>query len=66
METLVVNSHYLDKFNPQDEDDLRRLENIKELKSVATTYPKLTDFLENIALVQQEYSLQEKNKKERK
>lgn len=63
METLVVNSHYLDKFNPQDEDDLRRLENIKELKSVATTYPKLTAFLENIALVQQEYSLQEKNKK---
>jgi DNA helicase-2/ATP-dependent DNA helicase PcrA len=30
---------------------------------VAATYPKINDFLENIALVQQEYSLQEKNKK---
>jgi DNA helicase-2/ATP-dependent DNA helicase PcrA len=59
----VVNSGYLDKFNPKEEDDQRKIENIKELKSVATNFPKLNDFLENIALVQQEYSLQEKNKK---
>jgi len=63
LESLVVNSGYLDKYNPQEEDDLKKIENIKELKSVAATYPKLSDFLENIALVQQEYSLQEKNKK---
>ena len=63
LEFLVVNSGYLNKYNPQEEDDLKKIENIKELKSVATTYPKLNDFLENIALVQQEYSLQEKNKK---
>jgi DNA helicase-2/ATP-dependent DNA helicase PcrA len=63
LESLVVNSGYLAKFDPQDEDDQKKIENIKELKSVAATYPKLNDFLENIALVQQEYSLQEKNKK---
>ncbi len=63
LESLVTNSGYLSKFNPQDEVDAKRLENIKELKSVATSFPKIEDFLENIALVQQEYSLQEKNKK---
>jgi len=63
LESLVVNSGYLGKYNPQEEDDLKKIENIKELKSVAATYPKINDFLENIALVQQEYSLQEKNKK---
>jgi DNA helicase-2/ATP-dependent DNA helicase PcrA len=63
LESLVLNSGYLKKFDPKDEEDQRRIENIKELKSVATSYPHLHDFLENIALVQQEYSLQEKNKK---
>lgn len=63
LESLVVNSGYLDRYDPKDEDDQKRIENIKELKSVATTFPKISDFLENISLVQQEYSLQEKNKK---
>ncbi len=63
LESLVVNSGYLDKFDSKDEEDQKRIENIKELKSVATSYPNLTAFLENITLVQQEYSLQEKNKK---
>ncbi|KKQ63099.1 MAG: UvrD/REP family ATP-dependent DNA helicase [Candidatus Shapirobacteria bacterium GW2011_GWF1_38_23] len=63
LESLVINSGYLSKYNPQEEDDLKKIENIKELKSVAATYPKINDFLENVALVQQEYSLQEKNKK---
>lgn len=63
LESLVVNSGYLDKFDPKDEDDQKRIENIKELKSVAASNPDLNQFLENITLVQQEYSLQEKNKK---
>ncbi|RLC35363.1 ATP-dependent DNA helicase PcrA [Candidatus Shapirobacteria bacterium] len=66
LESLVVNSGYLEKLNPQNEEDRKRIENIKELKSVATDFPNLNDFLENIALVQQEYSLQEKNKKKEK
>lgn len=63
LESLVTNSGYLNKFDPKDEDDQKRMENIKELKSVAASFPDINDFLENIALVQQEYSLQEKNKK---
>ncbi len=63
MESLIINSGYLDRYDPKDEDDQKKIENIKELKSVASTFPKLDDFLENITLVQQEYSLQEKNKK---
>ena len=63
LESLVVNSGYLDKFDAKDEEDQKRIENIKELKSVAAEFPNLTAFLENITLVQQEYSLQEKNKK---
>ncbi|MDD4937570.1 MAG: UvrD-helicase domain-containing protein [Candidatus Shapirobacteria bacterium] len=63
LESLIIGSGYLERFNPKDEDDQKRIENIKELKSVATTFPKISDFLENISLVQQEYSLQEKNKK---
>lgn len=63
LESIVTGSGYLDRFDPKDEDDLKRIENIKELKSVATKFPNISDFLENISLVQQEYSLQEKNKK---
>jgi DNA helicase-2/ATP-dependent DNA helicase PcrA len=63
MESLVTNSSYLDKFDPKDEDDQHRIENIKELKSVAASYPNIHQFLENVSLVQQEYSLQEKRKK---
>lgn len=63
LESIVTGSGYLDRFDPKDEDDQKRIENIKELKSVATKFPDISDFLENISLVQQEYSLQEKNKK---
>lgn len=63
LESLVINSDYLKRFDPKDEEDQKRIENIKELKSVAAAHPDLTGFLENITLVQQEYSMQEKNKK---
>ena len=62
LKTVIDLSGYLSKFDPTDEEDNRRLENIEELKSVATSFPHLSDFLENVALVQNEYSLQEKNK----
>lgn len=45
---------YLDTFNQDDEDDAARLENIKELRSVASAFPVLADFLENIALTEKE------------
>ena len=55
MDEVVEITKYLDKYNPDIQEDYARLENIKELRSVATQFPKLNDFLENVALVQQEY-----------
>lgn len=46
---------YLEMFDEEDEDDINRLENIKELRSVAINFPDLVNFLENVALVEQEY-----------
>jgi DNA helicase-2/ATP-dependent DNA helicase PcrA len=46
-------TNYLDRFDPKDESDLMRLENIKELGTVARELPKLQEFLENVALVEQ-------------
>jgi len=52
---------YLDLYDEEDEEDRGRLENIKELRSVALAYPNLTEFLENITLVEQEALKQDKN-----
>ncbi len=55
MDRIFETTDYLGLYDPEREEDLMRLENIKELKSVATEFPRLIDFLENVALVQQEY-----------
>jgi DNA helicase-2/ATP-dependent DNA helicase PcrA len=47
-------------YDPRDEDDYSRLENIRELKSVAVRFPKLVEFLEQVALVESEYFEDEK------
>lgn len=60
MEEIFNTTGYLDLYNPHNEEDYARLENIKELRSVAETYPHLVDFLQQIALVESEYSENEK------
>ncbi len=45
---------YLELYDQNDEEDLARLENIKELRSVAEQFPVLNDFLENVALTEKE------------
>lgn len=58
---------YLDLYDSSDEEDFGRLENIKELRSVAAVFPDLNDFLENVALVEQgEYLLGRNNDKNTK
>lgn len=47
---------YLELYDEEDPEDRARLENIKELRSVAINFPDLTEFLENVALVEQEYN----------
>lgn len=55
LEKVLKTTGYLDLYDPGDEKDFARLENIKELRSVAMEFPSLTQFLENVALVEQEH-----------
>lgn len=63
MEEIFSATHYLALYNEKDPDEYSRLENIKELKSVAHIFPQVNDFLEQIALVESEYSEGEKKRK---
>ena len=62
LEMILAKSEYLNQFDKEIEEDLSRIENINELKSVASEFKNLADFLENIALVQSEYYANEKGK----
>lgn len=55
LDTVLQKTNYLDLYDAEDEEDQSRLENIKELRSVAIQFPHLSQFLENVALVEQEY-----------
>lgn len=55
MDNVLKATNYLDLYDPKDEEDAERLENIKELRSVAIAFPIIETFLENVALVEQEY-----------
>lgn len=48
-------TEYAKQFDSNIPEDLSRLENIAELLRVATKFETMTDFLENIALIQDEY-----------
>lgn len=53
-QTLEASS-YLTLYDANNEEEAYRLENIKELRSVASEFPELNSFLENVALVEREY-----------
>ena len=55
MDLLLRETGYATRYDPKIEEDLGRLENIKELRSVASQFPDLDQFLENVALVEAEY-----------
>lgn len=55
LDKVLKETEYLSLYDEKDEEDRQRLENIKELRSVAIEFPKLPEFLENVALVEQEY-----------
>ena len=54
LDKILRQTGYWELYDPEDEEDFSRLENIKELRSVATNFPDLSQFLENVALVEQE------------
>lgn len=55
LEKVIESSQYLQQFDEKIEEELSRIENIKELQSVASEFDNLAEFLENVALVQAEY-----------
>ncbi len=54
LDNVLEATNYLELFDQENEEDLARLENIKELRSVASEFPDLSEFLENVALVEKE------------
>ena len=49
MDEVLSRTSYLALFDEKDPEDKGRIENIKELRSVAIEFPNLTQFLENVA-----------------
>jgi DNA helicase-2/ATP-dependent DNA helicase PcrA len=52
LDAVIQKTDYLALFQKESEENLARLENLKELRSVATEFPNINDFLENVALVE--------------
>lgn len=54
LDSVLEKTDYLGKYQKESEENFTRLENIKELRSVATEFPNINEFLENVALVEAE------------
>ncbi len=52
LDTLLTKTGYLDYVDDGTEVGKSRVENVKELRSVAEEFPNLNEFLENVALVE--------------
>lgn len=60
LEEFAKETAYFEKFSEKDEEDVGRLENIKELLAVASEFSSLGEFLESVALIQSD-ELAERN-----
>jgi DNA helicase-2/ATP-dependent DNA helicase PcrA len=54
LDRVLEKTGYLELFLKETEENFARLENIKELRSVAAEFPNINEFLENVALVEAE------------
>lgn len=54
LDQVLDKTEYLGLYNANVEEEAYRLENIKELRSVATEFTNLTEFLETVALIETE------------
>jgi len=56
LDFVIEKIGYLDLYKKETEENIARMENIKELRSVAAEFSSVNDFLENVALVEAEQS----------
>ncbi|MCG2686353.1 UvrD-helicase domain-containing protein, partial [Candidatus Parcubacteria bacterium] len=56
MDKILEQTGYLGWLDDGSEENLARIENVKELRSVAAQFENLQNFLENVALVQNGYT----------
>lgn len=54
LDSVLQKTDYLSLYEKETEENLARLENVKELRSVATEFPNVHEFLENVSLVEAE------------
>ncbi|KKP68928.1 MAG: ATP-dependent DNA helicase PcrA [candidate division CPR3 bacterium GW2011_GWF2_35_18] len=54
LDSILKETGYLEYINNGSEEGISRVENVKELRSVAQSFDRLQDLLENIALIQDE------------
>ncbi|HXK52665.1 UvrD-helicase domain-containing protein [Candidatus Nomurabacteria bacterium] len=52
LDVVLDKSGYIKMLNDGTEENIVRMENIQELRSVATNFPVLAEFLENVALIE--------------
>ena len=52
MEQVITDTKYMEWLNDGTEENMQRMENINELKSVASQFVELEDFLENVSLIE--------------
>lgn len=55
IDIVLAETKYLEHLEDGTKEGTSRVENVKELRSVASEFPKLVDLLENVALVEREY-----------
>ena len=56
MDKVLDTTCYLELYDANIEEEVMRLENIKELRSVATEFPVLSEFLETVSLLEEKYT----------
>ena len=65
IELVFAHTGYLDLYDKDDPEDAPRLENLRELRSVALRFENLIEFLHQVALVESEYSENERLQKDK-
>lgn len=56
LDQILEKTEYLNYIDDDTDNGKARVENVKELRSVAEQFPELTQFLENVTLVESEYA----------